>query len=181
MALEYLDTPELDPRLLVIAGYLAKRISGKCIADINCGSSRILKYLPETYLKYNGNDTNTIGRKIGEKTYISRETDQEFVQNIKNSPVDILLLLGHGAGHLGTSVLESQTLTASVIQIIKDHKPEIIVLEACSIYAERYKVLDEIVNESKRIAEYKITQSISVRSKSTDNGLAQRDIIILEK
>jgi len=181
MPWEYLDTPELDGRLLLAAGYLARRLFGKSVVDLNCMKARLLNYLPVQYAAYYCNDINYFPKNMLPWVDFQKKTDGEMVEYLKDKKVDILCVFGHGGGDRLPNKHESPTLTASAIQIIKDHHPEIVVLEACWDYVHNKRVLADILDVCLQKEGYLIKQNIVLKPSANYNELSRRNIIILEK
>jgi len=108
-------------------------------------------------------------------------TDVDMVNYLKNQKVDILCVFGHGGGDRLRNVHESPTLTASSIQIIKDHQPQIVLLEACWDYVHNKMVLGDIIDFCTKGDQYLIKQNILVKPVGIYNPLYKRNLIILEK
>jgi len=181
MTWEYLQTKDLDGRFLLASGYLHDKIVGKNIVDLNCGTARLLLYLPQLYQKYFANDITFVPIKNYPAVDFQKVTDGQFVSYLKDKKVDIFCLFGHGGGHLLPNTHESPTLTASAIQIIKDHQPKIVILEACWDYVNNKRVLSDILDYGLEKEEYKIEQNIILKPSGNYNDLAKRQILILEK
>lgn len=128
MAWEYLLTKELDARAMVIAGYLANKITGKVILDLNCGHAPLLRYLPKTYARYYGNDTLAKRLPTCDGALFLPMTDEEMVTS-DIGRVDVLVVMGMGGYEITKEKLESPTLTRSILALIEKHKPEIVILE----------------------------------------------------
>lgn len=128
MAWEYLLTDEHDARAMLIAGYLANKIVGKTIVDLDCGHAPLLKYLPQTYKRYYGNDVLAERLPKYPGALFLPIPDAEFVQNDFES-VDVLVVMGMGGYELTKEKLESSTLTASIIHMAQKYKPDILIIE----------------------------------------------------
>lgn len=133
MAWEQFNLPELDGRLQLIAGYLASKVKGAWILDLNCGGAPLLRYLPGTYKIYIGNDTNLDALFPVKKLYVDGPkyqwlncADDELPRLRK---VDILLSLGYGAR---LNEHESATLDDSIIDLVGIYKPSIVIIDAWS-------------------------------------------------
>lgn len=119
--------PHLDGRLLVVAGYLAQRIEGKVILDLNCGRAPLLRYLPRGFARYVGNDTTKGYIENCREAYPYGEwhlrADDELPELER---LDILLCLGYAAR---LNIFESQTLDITVRKLVTKHKPELVCLD----------------------------------------------------
>jgi len=126
---DYLNTKQWDARLLPIAGYLATKIDGKVILDLNCGTARLYRYLVPVFDEYLGTDIS--------EEYIAEAKDNYAFGNFhvcadddiadRICSVEILLVLGYAAGF---SDAESETLDDSVRKIVQGCNPEIVVFES---------------------------------------------------
>jgi hypothetical protein len=128
MAWEYLLTNQHDARAMLIAGYLAEKIAGKTIVDLDCGHAPLLKYLPKTFKRYYGNDTLKERLPTYPGALFLPITDEEFVNGDFES-VDVLVVMGMGGYELTKEKLESSTLTASILSMTLKYKPEIVIIE----------------------------------------------------
>lgn len=130
----YMRGAEFQGRLMLIGGYLSRRISREStVLDLNCGHGLILDYLPQC--NYLGNDIDVeIIRDNWERycgrgqTVFTRGSD-EFIASEYMGAVDVLLSLGYACGY---SDAESPTLEGSVKRIVADKEPETVVLEGWS-------------------------------------------------
>ena len=181
MTWEYLDNTRLDGRLLVVAGYLSNRIEGKNIVDLNCGTGRLINYLPRIYTNYYCNDINLVPSCIQEPIDFHPISDTEMVTFLADKMVDVVCVLGHGGGHELPNVHESISLSNSAMLIIEKHKPEIVILEANFTYVWKHHVLKSVLDWAIEACGYKIKQDIVVKPAETNDTLAERNIIILER
>jgi len=180
MPWEYLQLEQLDCRFLASAGYLADKIEGKNILDLNCGTARLLLYLPKNFNNYFCNDINYQPITQGLKIQYFKETDVQMCETVKSEDIDVLCIFGHGGGDKLPSCHESPTLSASTIRIIKEHQPQIVVLEACFHYVHDKKVLGEILDECLKDKVYSIKQNILVKPVGVYKPAYKRNLIILE-
>jgi len=133
MAWEQFEKPELDGRIQLIAGYLANKIEGKTIVDLDCGTAPLLDWLPAEWHYYYGNDTNVdfvlrAKDKAMPRTGIWDIPDNEVLVDLHRLGItpDILLSLGYGAR---LNEHESQTLDETIKDIVHKHRPEIVIYE----------------------------------------------------
>jgi hypothetical protein len=178
----YLDKPDLDGRIQVIAGYLARHCRDKHIVDLNCGHAPILHYLPKKYGTYRGNDLDHECFKHNHwRITFYHITDKEFAMALHDidAPVDILLCLGMVDSRKSLEELESETLPESVVQIARYHKPEIIVLETPSYYEDAYSVMKdtylELGDKYETVMDWTISPSTGRNIKNT------RRVVALER
>jgi len=165
MAWEYLLTDTFDHRAMLIAGYLASKIEGMYIVDIDCGHAPLLKYLPETYMSYKGNDI--LSERLPqntEKAQFFPLSDDLFVKQVRSC--DILVAMGIGGYELTNEGIESQTITQSILTLVETHQPEIVVLEAI---VEHVQVLDLIRNSIPYTLKHKVYLSHEVSPTSRVN------------
>lgn len=170
-----------DARYLITAGYLANKISGKILLDINCGMARLNLYLPQTYKLYFANDINYEPKYPNPKFYFLKQNDQQIIETVSKIKIDILCLFGHGGGDKLNNAHESKTLTQSAIEIIKQHNPEYIILEAYYEYFEKHRILDNIIHYAGQENKYLIEQIIDVKPTLETNPLTHRTVVILNR
>jgi len=175
----HLQTDSLDARYLIAAGYLANKVSGKYIIDLNCGTARLLKYIPHTFALYYGNDILIDIFPNYKNVLFEKIIDQEVV-NKYNKKLDILLVFGYASGHLAKNKWESETLDQSTRDLIKKFEPEIIILDSSYDYEIRFATLKNLIGYIQAIDGYKIVHSIKL-SPINNTELAERIVYILEK
>ena len=179
------NNPELQGRLQLIAGYLANKLHGKCILDLNCGTAPLLDWLPTDPVDwgwYHGNDTNQeFVERCREKGlrytsfYAIPDDKMIVVPSWATLDLDILLCLGYAA-HLNEH--ESSTLDRSLVKIVKECRPEIVIIEAWAGLPKECN-LGGVLAELARLG-YAIAYSWFVKP-TTETGLYQdRVIYILE-
>jgi hypothetical protein len=178
MPWDYLREPELDGRLLVVAGYLAQRIAGKTIVDLNCGYAPLLKFLPRTFDGYAGNDTDPEAIAFLKETYPDgRWFDCRDDELPELDQVDVLLCLGYASG---LNAQESSTLDQTVTELVHEHYPETIVLEIwtrCPVLGEFNELVDWIVEQG-----YEEVGMWWVRPWQQASGVyADRGVVFLER
>ena len=178
---EYLQTKQLDARFLLVAGYLWDKVAGKNLVDLDCGSARLLKYLPDTWASYFGNDIDEGFFPKHSRAVFRAISDDQVLQELEEKPCDILLVFGHGADSKGNNVHESKTLSKSIIEIVKVKQPEIIVLEIWWRFERDHSVLRNLITNIQEIGEYRAEWLVKLNAVFTNKWLHERLIIILEK
>jgi SAM-dependent methyltransferase len=128
---DYLNTKRWDARLLPIAGYLATKLEGKFVLDLDCGYGRLLQYIyPPIFGEYIGNDivkefVDGLTLRYPYCRFYNKGDDwvaRKFVGR-----VDVLLVLGYGPAFSGA---ESTTIDGSIKKLLSaDKKPEIVIIE----------------------------------------------------
>jgi len=176
----HLQTRKLDARFLVVAGYLANKVKDKYIMDLNCSNARLLEYIPHTFASYYGNDIFIDVFPDYKNTFFEKITDEEVIDKYKYNKLDILLVFGHGAGHILENKWESKTLDQSIRKIVEKFRPSIIVLEASYEYEHSFFMLWDLVNCFQINCNYKIAHSIEIDSLEPIN-FSKRIIYILEE
>ena len=146
-AWEQFDFAQLDGRLMLIAGYLANKIEGKRILDLNCGKAPLLRFLPQTWAQYIGTDTDEAQIEFCRQRYpgIFYVASDDCLPTI--SGVDILLVLGYAAL---LNRQESQTLHLSIVNIATQYRPESVVIDAwfdlpdeCQLSPVRWQLIEQ--------------------------------------
>ena len=142
---QYLMEDKYDYRIRPAADYLKDKVKDKIIVDLNCGHAPLLKYLPDTYKKYLGNDIRELfPTEHNGKCFFYLKKDNEFADTL--SAVDILVVFGVGGYEISKQSVESATATQTIKTIIFKFRPSIIVLEAIKPYTpilkriERYAI-----------------------------------------
>lgn len=140
----YLENEIFDSRFKKTLEMIGS-VSGKVIFDLNCGSARMLKYLPEGFSEYIGNDINEDLLEMGKKWSIKGKTqfilcrDDEIMDYLNK--VDIFMNFGINAGV--NEGIESETEFATFKKIIERFLPETVACEAWLYYEENYKVISQ--------------------------------------
>ena len=130
-----MNTKAFDARLLPIAGYLASRLEGMVIVDLNCGHARLADYLPIGNYYYIGNDTDedAIRDCLLHYPNLNYEfvimSDTEMVCGGRGQ-IDILICAGYAAGF---SEAESDTLDDSIKKLISRYTPGIVIFEGSTL------------------------------------------------
>lgn len=187
MPWEQFELPELDGRLQLIAGYLANKLRGKDIVDLNCGTAPLLDWLHSYNIEwgwYYGNDTNedSILRCLEKdvwSTTFETVPDDGVIDRLRKNCIDpdILICLGYAARHHS---LESATLDKSIVRIATEYKPPIIVLDAwlSIIYAKRCKFSCLLENLTE--LGYKIAYNWEISAVDATSSYSRRRVVILE-
>lgn len=124
MAWEYLD--ELDYRYKQAVEYIE---DNDFVVDVNSGNSRLRNYV-----------TNYLSNDLYNENADYQITDQDFIPLIEQC--DVLCLFGIGGYEITNEPLESSTVTDTVIELAKKHKPRILILECIDDFTEiAHKIL----------------------------------------
>jgi len=145
MTWEYLLEKKLDKRCEYIASKLKISIKDSIIVDIDCMHAPLLKYIPDTYKKYIGNDILSVFPK-NKKTEFLQIDDKYLLGELRNitDKVDIVVAIGIGGYEISKEERESKTLTNTIIEVCLRYNPKILVLEAVTKYTP---ILDIILAE----------------------------------
>ncbi len=176
----YLNTKEFDGRLMLIAGYLANKIQGKVILDLNCGHAHLLSYIPCTFQKYIANDIdrdviNALANRWG---YTFLEQPDDAMPSLI-AGVDILLSLGYAAK---LNEHESQTLDETIKALVQKHRPEIVVLECAQrICANALELCRWIQKQDYGLRDFALYESHVARLVDAAYTMRKRRIMILER
>lgn len=117
-------------QLLLAAGFLAQRVEGRVILDLNCGRTLLFSFLPRTFHKYVGNTSDSevyrfLKRAYPQGTWL-KCVDSRIPDLVQ---LDVLLCLGwEGGREVGGLV----TLDETVMELVYRHCPEVVVLETWS-------------------------------------------------
>jgi len=176
----YLDDEQFDGRLILAAGYLANRIAGKVVLDLNCGYARILRYLPPTFALYVGNDLDKGALARARKQYGGESVKfpfafDEAMRDLPGLRVDVLLAFGYQQQY---NDHDSPTLDETIYHFINRDKPKIIVLEHW-VDCSRKALGNLLIWCQDR--EYKSQQYWRVSPSFPDDRRAAREVIILER
>ena len=187
MPWEQFGMSELDGRLQLIAGYLANRLDGKYIVDLNCGTAPLLAWLPKPNLwsGYYGNDTSEEfiyqARRMGvQNTTFECIPDSAVPKRLAedNIPVDILLCLGYAAR---LNEYESQTLDESLEDIVRMFGSGVVILEYWSeIYHNKGSRVPELL-EFLRDQGYEAIYTWELSAADTHTPYHSRTIHIFER
>lgn len=143
MPWSYLESAEFDVRGRWIASLLPD-ISGLCLMDINCGRKPLLlNHLQETIGRYIGNDINMDPKELsdGRVFQLTAVSDDLLPELYCNEDVDMILVLGDGAGKHVEEEAESKTLADSFTALVNYHESEWIVHEAACYLDDRHAIL----------------------------------------
>jgi len=178
MPWDYLREPELDGRLLIAAGYLASRIGGKTILDLNCGYAPLFKFLPRSFGEYIGNDTDPEALAFLRKAHPEgrwlecRDDDLPFIAQL-----DVLLCLGYAAQ---LNEYESATLDQTVMELVYRYNPQVVVLEIwtrCPVLEAFNALVDWVVEQG-----YNEVGMWWVRPWQQASGIySERGVVFLER
>lgn len=174
MPWEYLNTPEWDGRFLYAAGYLSTRIEGKHLVDLNCGTARLLKYIPQTWATYVGND---IHQCPSEKMSMFMHLPDSVVSQ-RIDRCDVLMCFGVANGNHASPEWESCTVSDSIRYIVEAHKPSIIVLETPVRYDMECGVLTELL--SRMTLQYDLAHQADIVCDAS-HAYGTRRVAILER
>ncbi len=172
MAWEYLLTNKLDARVLLVAGYLADKIEGKVIVDLDCMHAPILKYLPRTYKVFHGNDILSLFPEPPElyKAKFYTMKDEEFTELELHT--DILIVFGMGGYEQSKEELESKTLNQSILKIVDRDMPEIVVIES----VQQFSPIQENFEAILKAKGYNVAHKVKVETE--DHWLQKRLVTI---
>ena len=181
MPWEQLELPELDGRVMLVAGYLADKLDGMCVVDLNCGTAPLLDWLPPKWEMYYGNDTNEdfitqCLEKGAPRTKFSAIADDEALDEI-DEVVDILICLGYGARY---HPLESSTVDETIVDVVVWDRPHIIALDA---WWDITKIpacgFDALVGKLRSLG-YRIAHDLNIEENRATTAYSKRRVVILE-
>lgn len=148
MTWDYLQDKRLDARIMTIAGYLANKIRGKNILDLNCGTGKLITYLPPIYKAYYANDINEkyveVARKRNPKAEVLVARDDEMPKIFQKEKIDILIIYGYASDVGWDSGKESLTIQDTVLGFVETHKPKYVIIEGSIDYDNNTKNLSRI-------------------------------------
>lgn len=176
MPWDYLNTTDLDARFLTAAGYLATGVRGKHLVELNCGTARLLHYLPATFARYTANDIHQQPDSRPPGLRFFRVPDDEMPAKLLQRPVDILMCFGLADGRKADPEWESSTLSQTFRELAKSHKPALLLLEASCAYNRITRVLDRLLP---KLDGYQTLHDVEICSKLTDFKHASRRLVIL--
>ena len=184
MAWEQFKQKQLDGRLQLVAGYLANKIEGMNIFDLNCGTAPLLDWLPPVWNEYWGNDTcqefvyEAINR--GSPKCFFGVVDDESLPgwlNEYNYNIDCLIVMGYAAR---LNPMESQTIEETIYRLVDEHQPEIIVLDGWAGLPNDV-FFQTVVSGLSADFGYKIEYAWALSPIVQNAAYQNRDIYILER
>ena len=185
VAWEQFKQKQLDGRLQIVAGYLANKIEGMNLFDLNCGTAPLLDWLPPVWNWYAGNDTckefimEAIDREkprcsfdIIDDESLPSWLNEEFKYNI-----DCLIVMGYAAR---LNPMESQTIEETIYRLVDEHQPEIVVLDGWAGLPNDV-FFQTVVSGLSADFDYKIEYAWFLRPVVQNGTYQHRDIYFLEK
>lgn len=124
---------------------MIETIKDKVILDLNCGSARMLQYMPDGFLEYIANDVDEEMLEIAKKWPAKGKTqfilcrDDEIINYLNK--IDIFMNFGISAGI--NKGIESETEFETFKRIVEKFLPETVVCEAWLYYETNYKVISQ--------------------------------------
>jgi SAM-dependent methyltransferase len=179
MPWEYLSTKPLDVRFLFVAGYLEHRkmIMGKRLVDLNCGTARLLRYIPRTFATYVANDVHQQPDSTDPRLTFFQLTDFEMVERLRGQDVDVLMAFGLADARSCQSTWESTTSLDSFISLVRLHDPNTLVIETSVEYDKNFGTLTALLSE---LDPYEIDHDVVINTTGY-GGHGQRRIIALRR
>lgn len=154
----------LDFRLIYTTGLLADKIRDRHIVDLNCGTARLLKYLPPLYATYTCNDITPqdIYSHDG-RVMFSRRSDMDLTNDLCSSyqPVDILLCFGLVDGTKTGTPQESMTLPGSILKLAERKQPGHIILETSARWECLYHIINDLRRELRKLG-YRVESDLII-------------------
>jgi len=162
----------------LIAGYLARRIEGKVILDLNCGRTPLFPFLPRTFDVYVGNTADPEAARFLKQVYPGGTWVQCLDVRIPDMVrVDVLLCLGWEVGREGR---REATVDETVMGLVFQYYPEMVILESEAETPKR--------EEFDALVEWVVEQGYSevgmweVRPWQSSSGVVtHRGVVILER
>jgi len=179
MPWEYLNETRLDGRFLLIAGFLHGKIRGRHLVDLNCGTARLLRYIPKTFSSYIANDIHQRPDTRTVKLEFYQVRDQEMLEILRGRRVDILMCFGICDSR--TSQWESAAVVRVFPELARRHRPRWLVLDE-ALWSGGVPVLDEVLTEVQ--PGFRLLFDVSVRPQRCDgleDGLDNRRVCIMER
>jgi hypothetical protein len=130
MAWEYLDA--LDYRFARAGRYIHPQDR---VVDVNSGNSHLRNYVE-----------NYISNDLNDERADCRVTDDVFMPMVKEC--DVLCLFGIGGHEITKEVLESSTVTDSVITLAIKYRPRLLILECVNDFVE---IAERIMRETEYV------------------------------
>jgi SAM-dependent methyltransferase len=161
MPWEYLSTKPLDARFLFVAGYLQHRhlIEGKRLVDLNCGTARLLRYIPHTFARYLANDIHQQPESVNSNLEFFPVADFEMVDRLGDEDVDVLMLFGIADARLCGSSWESRTSVDSFLSLVQRHHPATLIIEGSLEYDRNFGAIGEILSQ---LDPYQVDHDVTV-------------------
>jgi len=173
---QYLLTGGMDSRIELVSEYLKDKVKDRVIVDLDCGHAPLLKYLPDTYKQYIGNDIRDIfPAERNDKCIFYLKKDDELINIL--TKIDILVALGLGGHEISKEPRESKTCTQTLKRIISKLTPEIVVLEAVN----RFLPVLESVEKCAFRYSYKTKHHLDIKPDKDRDWVKHRTLLILEK
>ena len=188
MPWEQMDLPEMSGRLMLVAGYLARRIYGWHIVDLNCGTAPLLGFLPmgndPEWGWYYGNDTNKdfidkCRMKGYSRTTFEQVPDTDVLGRLKehNIDTDVLVCLGYGARY---HPLESAVVDDVIVEIAVEHSPRNIVLGAWMPITMLARFGFNVLLDRLEKAGYTVDSDWSIESNLPTTPYSRRRVVMLK-
>src|SRR5688572_3959767 len=177
MPWDYLSSKPLDVRFLFVAGYLQHRelIAGKRLVDLNCGTARLLRYIPHTFARYSANDIHQQPESGGPNLKFFPLADFEMADRLRDEDIDVLMLFGTTDGRLCSSSWESSTSLDSFLRLVRQHYPGALIIEGSAEYDRNFGAIGALLRE---LDAYEIDHDVSINTTGQD-GHAKRRILAL--
>ncbi len=145
MSWEYLQTPAFQARLLNIAAVLEKRVRGKHIYDLNCGTAPLAPML-SGFASYSGND---VCPEFIEEARARRQPNANFeiAPDCAVNPdrVNVLLWLGAACSQFMNEKAESPTSLSAFCRLVRQHRPELVVVEMVRRWQNEFGLMDYLI------------------------------------
>lgn len=177
MPWEYLSSRPLDARFLFVAGYLEHRdlISRKRLVDLNCGTARLLRYIPHTFASYTGNDIRQQPDSADPALGFFQVSDSEMVERLGDDEVDVLMIFGLTDARRCGSEWESSTSLESFVALARLHHPPALLIEASAEYDRNFGVIAALLSE---LPGYEVDRDVTLNP-TGHGGHGQRRIVAL--
>jgi methyltransferase family protein len=177
MPWEYLSSKPLDVRFLFVAGYLQHRdlIAGKRLVDLNCGTVRLLRYIPHTFARYLANDIHQQPEGVDPNLKFFPVADFEMVDRLRDEEIDVLMLFGTTDGRLCGSSWESRTSIDAFLALVRQHYPGTLIIEGSAEYDRNFGAIGALVGA---LDPYEIDHDVTINTTGQD-GHGKRRIACL--
>jgi SAM-dependent methyltransferase len=177
MPWEYLSSKALDVRFLFAAGYLENRrmIAGKRLVDLNCGTARLLRFIPHTFASYTANDVHQHPDSEAPGLRFLPVPDSGMPDQLSGEQIDALMIFGLANARVCKSAWESATSLDTVTTLVRRHHPQVLLLEASVEYERNFGVLKALTED---LDAYEIDHDLTIGS-TGQSGHAQRRIVAL--